>query len=475
LLLWTMVVLQVTDPKTKKTYEINCEEEYGYIPATEWKKIDLLENGGSGLVVYDPFYYNTSVAKSSISYSDPKKGKLYYRGYDMETLVETCDFLDVAFLLIHGYLPSNEESSLWKDLVMSHTYLHEDILAQLGRFRYNAHPMGIMIATLAALMAFHPEANPSLRGADLYEKSLESCNKQIFRILGKVATIAACAYRMRVGRPFNSPDSTGKMSYTENFLSMVDRLSESCYIPDARLSKLLDKVFIVLADDGMNCATSMLRHVASSKVDPYTAISAASAAHYGPRISGVSDAVIAMLSEIKDSSPSSIRSFLDACKSENRRLQGFGHLNYKAYDPRARVLKGVAKQVSELLGHDPLLDRALELERQVLEDVFYTSRGVYPNIDLYLSLIWRMMGFPADFAPVLSAVPRTAGWLAHWKEGLVDPLAKIWRPRQIYKGEAQRDYVAVEKRQPPPHGEPSLDYPETRQNRRRRLLLSKAV
>ncbi|GJQ08232.1 hypothetical protein GpartN1_g23.t1 [Galdieria partita] len=469
-----MVVLQVIDPQTKKTYEINGVEEDGYIPSTEWKKIVLKEQG-PGLMVYDPFYYNTSVAKSSISYSDPYKGKLYYRGYDMETLAENSNFLDVSFLLIHGSLPSKQESDLWKDLVMSHTYLHEDILAQLRRFRYNAHPMGIMIATLAALMAFHPEANPSLRGADLYEKSMESCNKQIFRILGKVATIAACAYRMRVGRPFNSPDSTGTMSFTGNFLAMLDRLSEPCYIPDERLSRLLDKVFIVLADDGMNCATSMLRHVASSKVDPYTAISTAAAAHYGPRISGVSDAVIGMLSEIPDSSSASVRSFLDRCKSENRRLQGFGHLNYKAYDPRARVLKGVAKEVAELLGRDSLLDKALELERQVLEDVHYTSRGVYPNIDLYLSLIWRMMGFPSDFAPVLSAVPRTAGWLAHWKEGLTDPYAKIWRPRQIYKGEDKRDYIALEERQTPPHGEPSLDYPETRQNRRRLLCYHNKV
>eukprot|EP00871_Galdieria_phlegrea_P002848 jgi/Galph1/3564/GphlegSOOS_G2237.1 len=463
-----MVVLQVTDPKTNKTFEINYNEEDNCIPATEWKKIDLKEDG-QGLFVYDPFYYNTSVTRSSISFSIPEKGELYYRGYNMETLAEKSNFLDVAFLLINGSLPSQEESALWKDLVMSHTYLHEDILAQLRKFRYNAHPMGIMIGTLAALMAFHPEANPSLRGADLYEKSIEACNKQIFRILGKVATIAACAYRMRVGRPFNYPDSTGAMSYSENFLAMIDRLSEAWYVPDKRLAKLLDKVFIVLADDGMNCATSMLRHVASSKVDPYTAISAAVAAHYGPRISGVSDTVIAMLLEIEDASPSSVRSFLDRAKADNKRLQGFGHLNYKAYDPRARVLKGVAKEVSHLLGHDPLLDKALELERQVLEDVHYTSRGVYPNIDLYLSLIWRMMGFPADFAPVLSAIPRTAGWLAHWKEGLHDATSKIWRPRQIYRGANMRNYVAVEDRKAPPHGEPSLDYPETRQNRRRLL------
>jgi citrate synthase len=331
---------------------------------------------------------------------------------------------------------------------------------------HQAHPMGMLISTFAALSTFHPEANPSLQGPDMYSKSEAVTNKQIFRILGKVITTAACAYRVRLGRPFNLPEPADAATYTENFLSMMDRLSEPTYRSHPAFPVLLDRLFVALADDGMNSATGLLRHVASSKVDPYTAISAAFGAAYGARISGVGDAVLAMLVEIRTSS--AVPTFVAAAKITHRRLQGFGHLNYRAYDPRCRVVRQVALEVAELVGPDPLLDVAMALEEHVLADEYYVKRCVFPNVDLYLSLVFRMMGFPPDYFCVLVCIPRTAGFLAHWREGLTEKSARIARPRQIYTGPSKRSYVNIEDRRlrtDVPH--PKLDIPSSSSNIRR--------
>lgn len=422
--------------------------------------------------IHDPGFYRTAACLSTISRVDKDAGKLYFRGYDMEELVKHSDFLEVAYLLIYGRgLPTESEGKHWRHQVLTHTYLHEDIRDQLRTFRYDSHPMGMMISTLAALSTFHPEANPSLQGTDLYVQHEHSRDKQIYRILGKVITTAACAYRLRLGRPFNVPDPAESATYTENFLNMLDRLSEPDYISNPRLARLLDKMFIALIDDGLNCATGILRHVASSKVDPYSAIAAAAAATYGSRISGVGDAVLEMLSEI--GCVQAVSSFLQNAKASRRRLQGFGHLNYRAYDPRCRVVKNIALELADMIGRDPLLEVALALEDAVLKDPYYTtSRCVFPNVDLYLPLVVRMMGFPPDYFPVLVCIPRTAGWLAHWVEGLADKNARIARPRQVYCGPEEREYVPIGDRVLRTDvAPPRLDIRESKTNMRRKLAV----
>lgn len=362
---------------------------------TELSSVEIGRASG-GLRVHDRYFYHTAICKSEISFADAVQGKLYYRGYDMEDLAENSNFLEVAYLLIYGELPTQEEGQRWNCLVMTHTMLHEDILRQMRTFRYDAHPMGTLISSLAALSAFHPEANPMLQGdMMMYQTDESRRNKEIVRILGKTATVAACAYRVRIGRPFNAPDSTAKLSYTENFLLLLDRLSEIDYKPSPFMARLLDKMFIALADDGLNCASSLLRHVASSRVDPYMSIASAAAAQYGPRISAVGNDVLNMLKAI--SSPENVQIYVEKAKESRKRLPGFGHLNYKAYDPRARVLRSIALELREALGEYPLLDVALELESKVCQDEFFISRKVFPNVDLFLPVIIQMMGFPADF------------------------------------------------------------------------------
>uniref|UniRef100_A0A7S1XFJ4 Citrate synthase n=2 Tax=Compsopogon caeruleus TaxID=31354 RepID=A0A7S1XFJ4_9RHOD len=368
----------------------------------------------------------------------------------MERLAERSSFLEVAYLLIYGDLPTEREGGEWRRLVMTHTMLHEDILSQMRTFRYDAHPMGTLIASLAAMSAFHPEANPMLQGnMNLYQEDESRRNQEIVRILGKVATIAACAYRVRIGRPFNVPDASGKLDYTENFLMMLDRLSESDYRPDPRLVRILDRIFIALSDDGMNCATSFLRHVASSRVDPYMCVASASGAQYGSRISGVGDAVLRMLEEI--GSVDRVESFVDLAKQSKRRLQGFGHINYKAYDPRARVLRNLALELKSITAGDPRLDIALRLEDVVLHDDFFVTRRVFPNVDLFLSVIISMMGFPSDFFSAIITIGRTAGWLAQWRETILDPSNRIHRPRQLYVGHRNRTYQPILERDKAPN------------------------
>lgn len=396
--------------------------------------------------VYDPKMYNTAVCASAITLADGANGKLYYRGYDMETLVARgASFEEVAFLLINGELPDGGALARWRALVMSHTFLHEDILSQLRTFRYDAHPMGSLISAVSALSTFHPEANPALRGASLYRDDGYARNKQIYRILGKVATVAACAWRVRIGRPFVSPDSCGSDSvgYVENFLHLLDGCA-----PNALLASVVERAWIALADDGMNCATGALRHVASSGPDPYVCIASAMAATYGDRISGVGDAVVRMLGELlRDGSDRDVRAYVERCKRGGVRLQGFGHVNYKKYDPRARIVRQLCDEAEAAVEvREPLLAVAKELEVCVLADAYFAARGVYPNVDLYLPLLLRIIGLPADFYPVFVAIPRTVGWVSHWLEGLDDPAMRIYRPRQIYEGEAMRDYVPLDKR-----------------------------
>jgi len=454
--------------------------------------LDSNEIGRHGVVVYDPHFYHTACCQTAIVHADGCKGKLYYRGHDMEELAEKSSFIEVAYLLMHGKLPTGAELVDCKESVMNHTYLHEDLLFQIRSFRYDAHPMGIMISTMASLSTFYPDANPSLQGADLYANSDSTCEKQMHRILAKVTTIAACAYRVRVGRAFNSPSSEGAgVSYTENFLMMLDRQSgETGYKPDPQLCRMLDKLFVALADDGMNTATALMRHVCSSKVDPYTAIAASFAALYGARVSGVGDAVLEMLKQIGD--VNNVGVYLKSAKARKVRLQGFGHLLYKAYDPRCRVVKKIALEVAELMGEDPLLPIAMELEKQVLADSFFAARRVWPNMDLYLSLVVRMMGFPQDFFSVVVSVsvassffcrgrfdlarpfclqiPRTAGFLAHWFEFVHSPKSRIARPRQVYRGREERPYRCMKERDEvndASNPEPSLEYDHANHDRRR--------
>jgi len=442
--------LTVRDNRTGKVYEIPIDHN-NFIDSVQFKKMKLTEGDETGITCFDPAFMNTAVAESKICYIDGEKGILLYRGYDIEELAEKATFLEVAFLLIYGHLPRKKEALDWQRKIMTHTYIHENLVSQMQTFRYDAHPMGMLISSMAALSTFYEEANPALSGANLYLKDPNIRNKQIFRILGKVATIAACAYRHRIGRPYNNP--VNHLGYTENFLYMMDRLSETDYRPHPVLAKALDIMFILHADHEMNCSTAAMRHVSSSLVDPYTAVAAAAGALYGPLHGGANEAVLRMLQEIK--TKENIPSFLQDVKDRKRRLMGFGHRIYKNYDPRAAILKKVATQVFEVCGRTPLWDIAEELEKQALADEYFVSRKLFPNIDFYSGLIYQAMGFPTDMFPVLFTIPRVAGWLAHWYESLNDPSGvKIYRPRQKYTGSLFNKYIPMNQREDKEDQEP---------------------
>jgi len=329
---------------------------------------------------------------------------------------------------------------------MKHTYLHENLIQMLKTFRYDAHPMGIIISSLSALSTFYPFANPALQGANLYDKNENIRNKQIYRILGKLPTIAACAYRHRIGKPYTNPAM--HLGYCENFLYMLDRLSETEYKPNPVLARALNKLFIIHADHELNCSTAAMRHLASSKVDPYTAMAGAAGALYGPLHGGACEAVLRMLEQIK--TKENIPLFLQQVKSKDKLLMGFGHRIYKSYDPRARIVRKVAEEVFNILGKEPLIEVAAELEKIALSDPYFVERKLYPNVDFYTGIIYKAMGFPTDLFPVLFCIPRAAGWLAHWVESLDDPDTKIYRPRQVYLGEDQRKFVPMDQRAPDP-------------------------
>ncbi|KAM0206831.1 hypothetical protein ACHAPA_005468 [Fusarium lateritium] len=447
--------LTVVDNRTNQVYEIPIT--HNSIPATEFKKIKA-EGGNDrpedettqGLRVYDPAYMNTAVVQSKITYINGLDGVLRYRGYPIEQLVEKSDFLESAYLLIYGELPTKSQYDNWHGEVMHHTYIHTDIENMFKSFRYDSHPMSMLTAAFATLGAFAPEANPSLAGQKLYTnaasgdmEALKVLDKQILRILGKAPTLAAASYRMRQGRPFNRPAQG--LSYTENFLYQLDNLSETDYQPHPVLARALDKLFIIHADHEVNCSTATVMQVGSSLVDPYSVVAAGCAALYGPSHGGASESAIRMLIEI--GSPENVPAFMEAVERRERVLVGFGHRVYKNVDPRSTAIRKLAEEVFEVTGRNKLLDTALTLADYARKSEFMRSRNLYPNVDFYSGLIYQAMGFPLDFYPVLFAVPRCVGWLAHWRQMMLNTAGvKIWRPRQLYVGEGEREYVETEDR-----------------------------
>jgi citrate synthase len=386
------------------------------------------------MMTYDPAFMNTASCRSRITFIDGDKGILEYRGYPIEQLAEHSDFLETAYLILFGELPSATELQQWSRAVTLHTMLHENIKKFLEGFRYDAHPMGMFLSAVGALSTFYPDAK------DIFD--VESRRLQTIRLIAKVPSIAAYAFRHTIGRPYVLPDND--LGYSGNFLNMLFKMTEPRYKPHPVLERALDVLFILHADHEQNCSTSAMRNIGSSQADPYSALAGAAAALYGPLHGGANEAVLRMLSEI--GSKGSIPGFIKKVKAGEGRLMGFGHRVYKSYDPRAKIIKRMADLVFEVTGKNPLLEMALELERIALEDDYFISRKLYPNVDFYSGLIYQAMGFPTSMFPVLFAIPRTAGWIAQWEEMLTDPDQKIARPRQIYVGARTRDYVPRDKR-----------------------------
>lgn len=428
--------LTVVDNRNGKEYTLPIQ--YNTINGSDLFKIKA---SGAGLRSFDPGYLNTCAAKSKICFIDGGKGILRYRGYPIEQLAEKSTFTEVAFLLIYGELPTYKQLEYFNGRIMKHTYIHEELKKMMRSFRYDAHPMGMVMSTISALSTFHPEANPSLSGQDCYN-NISLRNKQVHRALGTTSTIAAYAYRHRIGRPFVDPSTN--LNYTENYMYMLDKLSHQNFQPHPRLARALDILFILHADHELCCSTATMRTLASSGVDVYSCLGGSVAALYGPRHGGANEAVVRMLQEIGDIK--NIPAFIEGVKNKTRRLMGFGHRVYKNYDPRARIIRKIADEVFSILGKEPLIEIAVELERIALSDPYFIERKLYPNVDFYSGLIYKAMGFPTDYFPVLFTIPRIAGWLAHWYEFLDDKDNKIVRPYQIYLGADTRDYVEPNKR-----------------------------
>jgi citrate synthase len=416
--------LTITDNRTGKSYMLPVAN--GTVRAMDLRQIKTDEDD-FGLMSYDPALMNTASTKSAITFIDGDKGILEYRGYPIEQLAETCSFLQVAYLILFGELPNEEQLAAWTYDITHHTFVHENIKTLMQAFRYDAHPMGMFISTVAALSTFYPEAN-NVNDAD-------NRLAQIKRIIAKVPTIAAYTYRHNRGLRYVYPDND--LSYTGNFLSMMFKMTEPRYNPDPALERALDVLFILHADHEQNCSTNAMRAIGSSRVDPYSAMAGAAAALYGPLHGGANEEVLKMLSRIGDAR--NIPEFIQHVKNGEGRLMGFGHRVYKNYDPRARIIKRVADEVFEVTGRNPLLDIALELERIALEDEYFISRKLYPNVDFYSGIIYQAMGLPVAMFPVMFAIPRTVGWLAQWEEMITDPEQKIARPRQIFVGNPRRD------------------------------------
>ena len=423
--------LTITDNRTGKQYEIPIED--GAIRAMDLRKIKVAPDD-FGMMTYDPALMNTASCRSRITFIDGNNGVLLYRGYPIEQLAEQSDFVETAYLILFGELPTPQELDHWSRDIMLHTMLHENIKKFLEGFRYDAHPMGMFLSAVGALSTFYPDAK-NIFDAD-------SRRLQMIRLIAKVPGIAAYVYRHNIGRPFVLPDN--ELSFSGNFLNMLFKMTEPRYTPHPVLERALDVLFILHADHEQNCSTSAMRNIGSSHVDPYSALAGAAAALYGPLHGGANEAVLRMLSEI--GSKDNIPAFIKRVKAGEGRLMGFGHRVYKSYDPRAKIIKRMADLVFEVTGKNPLLEMALEMERIALEDEYFVSRKLYPNVDFYSGLIYQAMGFPLDMFPVLFAIPRTAGWIAQWEEMLLDPEQKIARPRQLYVGSAPRDYVAKDKR-----------------------------
>jgi citrate synthase len=418
--------LTITDNRTGKTYDVPITDET--IKAIDLRKIKVADSD-FGMMTYDPAFMNTASCRSAITFIDGDKGILEYRGYPIEQLAEKSTYLEVAYLLLNGELPTKDELAQWQHTITHHTILNENFRKLIDSFRYDAHPMGRLISSMASLGTFYPEAK------EIFDPAIRM--KQIHRIIAKIITIAAFNYRHTVGMPYAYPDND--LSYTGNFLNMMYRMTEVKYTPNPVLERALDVLFILHADHEQNCSTNAMRAVGSSHVDPYSAVAAAAAALYGPLHGGANEAVLQMLEEI--GSVNNVPEFIRRVKSgEGGRLMGFGHRVYKNYDPRAKIIKRVADEVFEVMGKNPLLDIALELERIALEDEYFVKRKLYPNVDFYSGLIYQAMRFPTSIFTVLFAIPRVSGWLAQWQEMLGDADQKIARPRQIYTGSPRREY-----------------------------------
>ena len=420
--------LSITDNRTGKTYEIPVVDDT--IRAMDLRQIKVNAED-FGLMPYDPGYTNTASCKSRITFIDGDKGILEYRGYPIAQLAEKSTFLETSYLLYYGELPTKEQLHTWTNEITTHTLLHESTKKFMDGFHHDAHPMGMFISTLAALSTFYPEAK------DIFNTGNRL--KQITRLVAKVPTVAAFAYRHLVGMPYSYPDND--LTYTGNFLNMLFRKTEVKYQPNPVLERALEVLFILHVDHEQNCSTSSMRMVGSAHTDPYSCLAAAAAALYGPLHGGANEAVLLMLQEI--GTKERIPEFIKRIKSGEGRLMGFGHRVYKNYDPRAKIIKETADQVFEVTGRNPLLDIAIELERIALQDEYFVKRRLYPNVDFYSGIIYQAMGFPTEMFPVLFAIPRTIGWLTQWEEMLLDEEQKIGRPRQLYLGPTQRDYVAM--------------------------------
>ncbi len=425
--------LTVIDNRTGKTYELPIE--HGTVRAMDLRKIKTGPED-FGLMTYDPGYMNTASCKSRITYIDGDRGILRYRGYPIEELAEKSTFLETAYLLYRGELPTAEKLKMWTEGVRNHTMIHENTKKFMDGYHHDAHPMGIFVSTVAALSTFYRDAK------DIFDAEVRRI--QFYRLVAKVPTIAAFAHRYSVGRPYAYPDND--LSYTGNFLNMMFKKTELKYRPHPVLERALDVLFILHADHEQNCSTSSMRMISSAHTDPYSALAGAAAALYGPLHGGANEAVLRMLREI--GSKANVPDYIRRVKTGEVKLMGFGHRVYKNYDPRARVIKRVADEVFEVTGRNGLLDIALELERVALEDDYFVTRKLYPNVDFYSGIIYQAMGFATEMFPVLFAIPRTPGWLTQWEEHILDPDQKISRPRQIYLGEGEREYVPIEQREP---------------------------
>ncbi len=416
--------ITITDNRTGNQLEIPIRN--GGVEASEWSK--LLP----GIWFYDPGFVSTAACESSVSFVDGDAGILRYRGYDIAQLAEHSNYLEVAYLLLHGELPTETEFSAWRHEITYHTYIHENVRKRfLEGFHYDAHPMGMLVSAVAALSTFYLDAK------EIFEP--EARRRQVIRLIAKMPTLAAAAHRFSVGMPFVYPDNS--LDFAANFLSMMWKVAEPRFDANPTLARALDILFILHADHEQNCSTTAMRVVGSSHADPYSCCAAACAALYGPRHGGANEMVIRMLTDI--GSIENVPAFIDSVKQgDGGRLQGFGHRVYKNYDPRARIIKQTADEVFEITGKNPLLDIALKLEEIALSDEYFTSRRLYPNVDFYSGLIYQAMGFPLEMFPVLFAIPRTAGWLAHWQE-MLDQDSKIARPRQLYIGAEPRQYVPI--------------------------------
>jgi citrate synthase len=423
--------LTVTDNRTGKTYEFPITD--GTIKAIDLRKIKTGDDD-FGLMTYDPAFMNTAACRSSITFIDGDKGILEYRGYPIEQLAEKSTYLEVAYLLLNGELPTRAQLDEWTNEITMHTILNVNLQSLIDSFRYDAHPMGRLISTMAALGTFYPEAK------NIFDPVCRQ--KQIIRIIAKIITIGAFNYRRSIGMPYAYPDND--LSYPGNFLNMMFKMTEPRYSPEPALQRALDILFILHADHEQNCSTSTMRVIGSSQADPYAAVAGAAAALYGPLHGGANEAVIHMLNEI--GSVRNVPAFIERVKAGEGRLMGFGHRVYKNYDPRARIIKKAADDVFEVTGKNPLLQIALELEKIALEDEYFVKRKLYPNVDFYSGLIYQALDIPMEMFTVMFAIPRVSGWLAQWQELLQDPDQKISRPRQIFTGARERNFVPIEKR-----------------------------